>query len=205
MPGHSRATARRKVDGGYTSRSGVVESMHTRVPPARSFFPADPVRKDLGAVRQPLPGDGKPTIQFYTGLLPFCSRRQQRAVARDRDGKSSTVPVSRAEDCPAPRSSGTRGRNQDGCLDSSERQNTAKLLHESEAAPYRGDPNDSLNRAVRPEAPLVTETAPLPRALPHGGPPQSTLAHLRNEHDRNQTSPPQRAGMPPELQTCVGR
>jgi len=175
MPGHSRATARRKVDGGYTSRSGVVESMHTRVPPARSFFPADPVRKDLGAVRQPLPGDGKPTIQFYTGLLPFCSRRQQRAVARDRDGKSSTVPVSRAEDCPAPRSSGTRGRNQDGCLDSSERQNTAKLLHESEAAPYRGDPNDSLNRAVRPRW-LISETSMTGTRL-H---PRRGLACLRN-------------------------
>jgi len=36
MTGHSRGTKHRKVNGGHTSRTEVVESAHTSVPPARS-------------------------------------------------------------------------------------------------------------------------------------------------------------------------
>jgi len=94
-----------------------------------------------------------------------------------------------------PHSSGTLGRSQDGCVDSGERQRTAELLHKPEASPRSGDSNDSLNRAVRPETPLATETAPLLSALPQKGPQQYTLekwGHLGNEHGQDQTLPPQR-------------
>jgi len=37
IPGNSRATVHCKVDGGYISRLGVVESTHTRIQPARSL------------------------------------------------------------------------------------------------------------------------------------------------------------------------
>jgi len=36
--GHSRATIHCKVDGGYLSRLGVVESTHARIQPARSLY-----------------------------------------------------------------------------------------------------------------------------------------------------------------------
>jgi len=36
MPGHSKGTVRHQVDGGHTSRTGVVESTHLSVPAARS-------------------------------------------------------------------------------------------------------------------------------------------------------------------------
>jgi len=37
IPRHSRATVHCKVDGGYLSRLGVVQSMHARIQPARSL------------------------------------------------------------------------------------------------------------------------------------------------------------------------
>jgi len=93
----------------------------------------------------------------------------------------------------APHSLGTRGRESDGCVDNGERQDTAMLLHKTEAAPHLGDPGDSLNGAVSLEAPLVAETATLHRALPHRGSPQSTLGNW------DPTPLPQRAGTPPKV------
>jgi len=90
----------------------------------------------------------------------------------------------------APRSWEAPGRSQNDCVDSGKRQETAKLSHKPEASPRRGDSNDSLNRAVRQEIPLATETVPLPSALPHEGSQPSTLeerAPLGNEHGQDQT------------------
>jgi len=93
----------------------------------------------------------------------------------------------------APHSPETRGRESDGCVDNGKRQETATLLHKTKSVPHLGDLDDSLNGAVSLEAPLVAETAPLHRALPHRGSPQSIL------RDRDLTPPPQRADMPPEV------
>jgi len=103
IPGHSRATIHCKVDGGYISRLGVVENTHTKIQLARSLnrLTGRGCSVNLGAVYQPLPGGGKPTVRLYPGPLPFCSRRW-RAVVENHDGGSSTAPVSRAEDCPTP-------------------------------------------------------------------------------------------------------
>jgi len=73
--GHSRGTVRRKVDGGHTSRTGVVESAHTSVPPARSFNQLTQREKTSVPCLHPPPlGDGGPITHPYTELLSLCSR-----------------------------------------------------------------------------------------------------------------------------------
>jgi len=68
------------------------------------------------------------------------------------------------------------------------------LLHQTEAVPHLGNPNSQLHVSCCPgEVPLVAEIAPLHRALPHRGSPQSNLG------DGDPTPPPQRAYMPPEV------
>jgi len=93
-----------------------------------------------------------------------------------------------------PHSPGNRGKKPDGCVDSGKRQETATLLHQTEAVPHLGSPDSQLHVSCCPvEASLVAKTAPLHHALPHRGSPQSTLG------DWDPTLPPQRADMPPEV------
>jgi len=75
MPGQSRGTVRHQVDGGNTSRRGVVESAHPSVSPARSSNQLTRRGKTLVTCLHPPFGDGEPTTHSYTELYSLCSRR----------------------------------------------------------------------------------------------------------------------------------
>jgi len=100
IPGHSRSTIRCRVDGSHTSRLGVVESMHAGIQLARSLNRLTGRGEILVQCVNSIPGDGKTTIWVRTGPLPFCPGGRHRAVVGSYDGRSSTEPVSKAEDRP---------------------------------------------------------------------------------------------------------
>jgi len=91
-----------------------------------------------------------------------------------------------------PYNSGTRGGYRHGCVSNGERRSLAKLLHRYNDAPHHGDNDDSLNRAVRQEVPLVAGTAPTRQPTRRlgprkkgGGSPRSKLEtrdHPENEY-----------------------
>jgi len=177
MPGHSRGAVHCKVDGGHTSRTRVVESTHPSVPPARSSNQL--TRR--GKTSVPCLHPPSETVNLPPTPILSCTLSVQEGDSRPswetamRSLRESPSLGRRTASPHAPHNPGTRGRESDGRADNGEHQDTAKLLHKTEAAPHLGDPDDGLNGAVSPEASLVAETAPLHRALPHRGSPQSTL------------------------------
>jgi len=200
IPGHSRVTIHCKVDGGYISRLRIVESTHARIQLARSL--------------NRLTGQGKIWVQCInpfseavnlpSGSILGCFHSVQKETSRPSWGATTESPRQHLSQGrrTAPYHSGTRGGYWDGCVDKGEHQGMAKLLHKYNDAPYQGDHDGSLNRAVCHEVPLVAETAPTrPTTRRKGrGSPQSKLDKqdpLENEYDWNQSQLQQRAGMPP--------
>jgi len=165
IPGHSRATIHCKVDGGYISRLGVVESTLTRIQPARSLNRLTGRGKIWVQCINPFPEavnlpSGSTLGRFHSvqeedGRL---SRRTTMEGPRQRPSQGQrTVPPH------APYYPGTRGEHRDGCVGNGERRGMAELLHKHDDAPHHGNSDDSLNRAARHEVPLVA-------GLPvHGG------------------------------------
>jgi len=160
MLSHSRAVVHHKVDDDLTSRPEVAQSTHTRVPPARGCD--QPTRRgktslqcdDFPLEKASLPA--KTTI----GHFPSVPENGNEPSWETTTVSSQQSPSlgRRTASHRAPHSSGTLGRNQEGCVDGGERQGTAALLHKPEVSPPSGDSTDSLNSAVRAEIPLLTET-----------------------------------------------
>jgi len=165
IPGHFRATIHCKVDGGYISRLGVVESTHARIQPACSLnwltgrgkiwvqcinpFPEAvnlPSGSTLGRFHSVQEENSRPSWGVTTESLRWRPSQGRRTAPHH-----------------APYHSGTRGGYRDGCVGNGERRGMAKLLHKHDDATQHGDHDGNLNRAVRHEVPLVAGTAPTRR------------------------------------------
>jgi len=115
------------------------------------------MRRDLGAVCQPLLRGGKTTVRVSTGPFPFCSGKGYRAVAGRCGGRSPTEPASRAGTMPS-HVQDLYKTACDGCASNGERQAMAKLLREYNDVFSSGDHDVGLTRAVRHEIRLAAGT-----------------------------------------------
>jgi len=157
IPGRSRATVHCKVDGGYSSGLGVVESTHGRIRPAHSLnrltrqgeiwvqyvnpFPASvnlPSSSVLGQFH-PVPEEDSGTPRETTAESPQHSRSTGRRAT--------------------PHHAETRDRHWAQGVGNQERRGKARLLHQHSETPHQGDRGDSLNRDARREVPTVAGTA----------------------------------------------
>jgi len=162
IPGHSRATIRCKVDGGHISRLRVVESTHTRIQLARSLNRLTRRGDILVQCVNPFPE--------AVNLPPSSTLGRFHSVQEENSGPSWRAMTGSPRQRPsqwwrtapphAPYKSGLRGGYRDGCVGNGERWSMAKLLHRYNDAPHHGDNDDSLNRAVRQEVPLVAGDCP---------------------------------------------
>jgi len=103
IPGRSRATVHCKVNDGYFSGLGVVESMHGIIRPAHSLNQLTERGEIWVHQHQPLPRVGKPTVWLHTGPILSYPGGGQRAVVGNHDGESLTALICRAEGYPTPR------------------------------------------------------------------------------------------------------
>jgi len=157
IPGCSRATVHCKVDGGYVSGLGVVESTHGRIRPAHSL--------------NRLMERGEIWVQYVNPFpevvnLPCGSMLGQFYPVHEEDSGPSWKTM--AESPPQRPSTGRRatlqhaevrdGRWAQGA-DNRERREEAMLLHRHSETPHQGDRGDSLNGAARREVPTVAGTA----------------------------------------------
>jgi len=198
IPGRSRATVHCKVDGGYSSGLGVVESTHDRIRPAHSLnrlirqgeiwaqyvnpFP-ESVNLPSGSVLgqfHPVPEEDSGPPRETTAESPQQSPSTGRRATPHH-----------AEMCDGHWAQGVNNR---------ERRDKARLVHQHSETPHQGDRGDSLNRAARREVPAVTGTA---RTQSQGrGSPQSKPDKQNSwevEHNQTQGQLQQRAVTPPEL------
>jgi len=206
IPGHSRGTVHCKVEGGYSSRLGVVESTHARIQPAGSL--------------NRLTGRGEIWVQCVNPFLesvnlPSSSTLGRFHSVREEDSGPSWEtttegprqhPSQRRRTVPhhAPRHAEMHGRYWDNSVSNGERRGKAKLLHQHGDIPHQGGRSGSLNRATRREVPLVAGTALTQqtsrtkgRGSPQSKPDKQDSPEA--EPDRNQGQLQPGAGMPPEV------
>jgi len=202
IPGRSRATVHCKVDGGYVSGLGVVESTHGRIRPAHS----------LNRLRE----RGEIWVQYVNPFpevvnLPSGSILGQFYPVYEEDSGPSWKTT--AESPPQRPSTGRRANPhhaemRDGHwaqgVGNGERRGKAKLLHRCRETPRQGDRGGSLNRAARREVPAVAGTVPTQHSTKSKGrgSPQSKPDKQDSreaEHDRTQGQLQQRAITPPEV------
>jgi len=200
--GHSRATVHCKVDGGYLSELGVVESTHARIRPARSLNRLTERGEIWVQCINPLPESvnllsGSTLGRFHSvqGKDNGPSRETKTESPRQRssEGRRTTS-----------RHAGTRGSYWANGVGNGEHRGKAKLLHQYSEIPHQGDHDGSLNRAARREVSMVAGTDLTQRTTRKKGrgSPQSKPDKQDSreaEHDRNQGRLQQRAGMPPEV------
>jgi len=168
MTAHSRGTIHRKVNGAHTCSSNqLTRSGKTSVPCLQP--PSETVNL--------LP----PTLSYTPFVQEGDSRLSGETAVRSPQESPS---LGRRTVSPhTPHNKGNRGKPPDGCVDNGKRQETATLLHQTEAVSHLGNPNSQLHVSCCPgEAPLVAESAPLHRALPHRGLPQSNLGNRGQPH-----------------------
>jgi len=162
IPGHFRATIHCKVDGGYISRLGVVESTRTRIQPARSLNRLTGRGRIWVQCVNPFPE--AVNLPFGSTLGRFHSVQEENSgpswEATTESPRQRTSQGRRTALHHAPYHSGTRGGYWDGCVGNGERRGMAKLLHKHNDVPQQEDHDGSLNKAVRHEVPLVAGTAP---------------------------------------------
>jgi len=118
------------------------------------------MRRDFGAVHQPLRRVGKTTGRVHAGPLPFCSGRRYGTVVGRRDGGSRQRP-SKGRGTVPPHVKELYEAACDACASNGERQSMAKLLHEYNNVFSSGDHDVGLTRAIRHEIPLAVGTVPI--------------------------------------------
>jgi len=199
IPSRSRATVHCKVNGGYFSGLGVVESTHGRIRPAHSL--------------NRLTERGEIWVQYINPFpesvnLPSGSTLGQFYPVQEEDSRPSWETTTES-----PRQRPSAGRratpHHAGMCDehwtkgvgNEERQSKAKLLHRYSETPHQGHRGGSLNRAAHREIPVVAGTAPTQQTTRNKGrgSPQSKLDKQDSreaEHDQKQGQLQQRAGIP---------
>jgi len=201
IPGRSRATVHCKVDGGYLSGLGVVESTHGRIRPAHSL--------------NRLTERGEIWVQYINPFpesvnLPSGSTLGQFYLVQEDSGPSWETTTESPQQRPSAgrRATPHHAGMSDGYwakgVGNGERQSKAKLLHRYSETPHQGDRGGSLNRAARREIPVVAGTASKQQTTRNKGrgSPQSKPDKQDSreaEHDQDQGQLQQGAGMPPEV------
>jgi len=206
IPGHSRGTVHCKVEGGHSSRLGVVESTHARIQPAHSLHR--------------LTGRGKIWVQCINPFpesvnLPSGSTLGRfHSVREEGSGPSWKTTTEGPQQHPYP-GRGTvphhtpchaemRGRHWYNGASNGERRDKAKLLPQHGDTPHQGGHDGSLSRATRREMPLVAGTVltqQISRKEGRGSPQSKpdTQDSQETERDQNQGQPQRGAGTPPEV------
>jgi len=201
IPGRSRATVHCKVDGGYLSGLGVVESTHARIQPAHSLNRLTERGEIWVQCINPFPESvnlpsGCTLGQFYPvqekDSGPSWETTTESPCQRPSEGRRTN-----------PHHAGTRDGHWTKGVSNTERQVKAKLLRQNSEAPHQGDHGGNLNRAARREVPVVAGTAysQKPIGSEGRGSPQSKPDKQDSgeaERDQNQGRLQRGAGMPPE-------
>jgi len=157
IPGHSRATVRCKVDGGQTSKLGVVESTHSRVQLARSF--------------SRLTGQGEISVQCVNPFSETVDLPPRSMLGRFHPVQEEAIGPSSGATTEGPQQSPSRGRRTvpthaspppgtRGCTGNGKRQAMARLPHGYSEAFSHTDHGARLNRAGCREVPRAARTAP---------------------------------------------
>ena len=156
IPGRSRATVHCKVDGGYSSGLGVVESTHGRIRPANS----------LNRLLQ----RGEIWVQYVNPFpesvnLPSGSVLGQfHPVPEEDSGPPRETAAGSPQQSPstgrraAPHHTEVRDEHWVRGVGNQERRDQAGLLHQNSELPHAGNRDGSLNGAVRREVPTVVKT-----------------------------------------------
>jgi len=198
IPGHSRATVHCKVDSGYSSGLGVVESTLGRIRPAHSLNRLTRWREIWVQYINPFPEpvnlpSGSALGQFYS------VQEEGSGPPRETSAESPQQSPSAGRRA-IPHYAETRDGHWAQGVDNRERRGKAKLLHRDSETPHQGDRGDSLNRAARREVPAVAGTALTQnqgRGSPQSKPDKQDSREA--EHDRTQGQLQQRAVLPPEV------
>jgi len=170
IPGHSQATVRCKVDGGYLSGLGIVESTHAKIRLARSLNRLTERREIWVQCINPFPESinlpsGSTPGRFHSvqgeDSAPLWETTMESLRQRPSEGRRTT-----------PRYAGTRGDHWADGVGNGEHRGKAKLLQQGSETPHKGDHGGSPNRAARREVPMMMGTA-------------HTQDSRKAEHDRN--------------------
>jgi len=198
IPGHSRVTVHCKVDGGYSSRLGVVESMQGRIRPAHSLNRLTRRGEIWGQYINPFPESvnlpsGSVLVQFYP------VQEEDRGPSRETTAESPQQHPSAGWRA-TPHHAEMRDERWAQGVGNRERRDKARLLHQHSETPHQGDRGDSLNRAARREVPAVAGTA-LTQNQGRGSPQFKLDKQDSREtgHDQTQGQLQQRAVTPQEI------
>jgi len=202
IPGHSWVPVHCKVDSGYSSGLGVVESMHGRIRPTHSFDRLTQWGEIWVQYINPFPES--------VNLLSGSALGQFYPVQEEDSGPSWETTTERPQQRPSagrratPNLAGMRDGHWAQGVGNRERRSKTKLLHRYSETPHQGDRGDSLNRAARREVPVVAGTALTQQTTRNKG--RGSLQSKPDkqdsreaEHDQKRSQLQQRAGRPQEV------
>jgi len=200
IPGRSRATVHCKVDVGYSSGLGVVESTHGRIRPTHSLNRLTERGEIWVQYINPFPESVNLPSGSTLGLF-YPVQEKDSGPSWETTTESPRQRLS-AERRATPHHAGMRDGHWAKGVGNRERRSKAKLLHRYSETPHQEDRGGSLNRAARREIPVVAGTAPTQqttrnkgRGSPQSKPDKQDSREV--EHDQKQGQLQQRAGMPP--------